>query len=66
MQKIGILATKVTPCEICGDPSTTMVGGVYLCEKHGTEASEKMLKEGSGIPSPFRSSMRQIIEELSK
>jgi hypothetical protein len=65
MQKIAILSTKVTPCESCGAPSTTMLGGQYLCESCSDVETKKIAEDGSGIPCPFKKSLRQVIDELS-
>ena len=63
MNKTAILSKGVTPCEKCGNTSTTMIGGEYLCESCGNELSAKLAEENV-IPRPFTSSLRGIIMEV--
>jgi Zn finger protein HypA/HybF involved in hydrogenase expression len=66
MEKLGVLRKGTTPCERCGKESTTMVAGDYLCDQCGEEQTAFLQKNGSGIVSPFKRSLRQTIEALSE
>ena len=63
MNKYGVLATKITPCEQCGNPSTTMLEGDYLCSKCASLLETKLAEENT-MPRAFQKSMRRMLEEL--
>lgn len=61
MEKLGVLSEGVTPCDVCGSPSDTMIGGRYLCTKHDT--SKQKQAEAQGIQHTFRRSIREMVLE---
>jgi uncharacterized protein YcbX len=62
MDKIGVLSTGVTPCFRCGETSSTVEDGEYVCNSCRKKNTTKVATDNE---SEKEKSVRKVIEEIS-